>query len=170
MQDFEIIYQKYRHLVYNLALQYVQNSEDAAEITQDVFVKIYQNLAKFQAQSQLKTWIYRISINTCLDFLKARRTRKRWHFWSAMSLSTTNTDIPHFDHPGVALEQKEALAKIFRCIHQLPEKQKNVLILLKIEQMSQQEVAEILEMSVKAVESLFHRAKKNLALLLENEG
>jgi len=117
--------------------------------------------------------IYRIAINQSLDFLKAQKSLKRWSFFSALSLNNENTkiEIPNFNHPGVELEQKEALEFIFKAINQLPENQKTVLILLKIEQNSQAQTAEIMDLSTKAVESLFNRAKKNLEILLaKNEG
>jgi RNA polymerase sigma-70 factor (ECF subfamily) len=63
-------------MVYNLALQYTQNTEDAEEITQDVFVKISQKMDGFKNESSLKTWIYRIAINTSLDFLKHKNSKK----------------------------------------------------------------------------------------------
>ncbi len=170
---FKELFDKYKSLVYNVALQYVQNKEDAEEITQDVFVKIHEKLNFFQNQSALKTWIYRIAINQSLDFLKAQKSLKRWSFFSALSLNNENIkiEVPHFNHPGVELEQKEALEFIFKAINQLPENQKTVLILLKIEQNSQAQTAEIMDLSTKAVESLFNRAKKNLEILLvKNEG
>ena len=69
---FEEIYFEHYKMVFNLALQYVQNIQDAEEITQDVFVKVFDSLNSFKNQSSLKTWIYRISINQSLDFIKAK--------------------------------------------------------------------------------------------------
>ena len=66
------IYQEHKSMVYNLSLQYVWSAEDAEEITQDVFLKVFESLGKFRSESHLRTWIYRITINTSLDFLKAR--------------------------------------------------------------------------------------------------
>ena len=71
--DFKEIIELYQKQVYNLALRYVQQIEDAEEITQDVFVKVYEQMDQFKGQSQLKTWIYRITVNTSLDFLKSKR-------------------------------------------------------------------------------------------------
>jgi RNA polymerase sigma factor (sigma-70 family) len=170
---FKEVFDKYNKLVYNLALQYVQNKEDAEEITQDVFVKIHEKLSTFQNHSDLKTWIYRITINHSLDFIRVKKSKKGWFFFSAMSFNddSTNLDLPHFDHPGVKLEQKEAVESIFKAINQLPDNQKTVIILLKIEHNSQAETALIMNLSSKAVESLFQRAKKNLEnLILKNEG
>jgi RNA polymerase sigma factor (sigma-70 family) len=67
----------HKDLVYNLALSYVQNSEDAEEITQDVFIAVYQSISSFKAQANIKTWIYRIAINKSLDFIKAKKRQKR---------------------------------------------------------------------------------------------
>lgn len=160
--------------MYNLALSYVQNKEDAEEITQDVFVSIHESMDKFEGKSTLSTWVYRITINKCLDFIKTKNRKKRFaHFTSLFTKNTENErkELVHFDHPGVELEHKEALEILFKCINELPENQKTVLILCKIESKSQQEVAEIMNTSIKAVESLLQRAKSNLIKTLpSNEG
>ncbi len=170
--NFQQIYDEYKNSVFNLALQYVGNIQDAEEITQDVFVKIYEKLNQFRNDSNIKTWIYRITVNHSIDFLRAKKRQKRT-FWSIFSLNDENTtfEIPHFNHPGIEMEHKEELEFVFKCLNQLPENQKTVIILLKIEELSQKEVAEIMKISVKAVESLFQRGKKNLEKLLnKNEG
>lgn len=74
---FDEIYFEHQKMVFNLALQYVQNIEDAEEIMQDVFVKVHNNLNSFKNKSSLKTWIYRIAINQSLDFIKAQKTKKK---------------------------------------------------------------------------------------------
>mgnify|MGYP003553817947 CR=1 FL=1 len=72
---FESIYNQHKILVYNLALNYLQNTEDAEEITQDVFVQLHHSLSEFKEQSSLKTWIYRITINKSLDFIKKKNSQ-----------------------------------------------------------------------------------------------
>jgi len=162
--SFKAIYDEYKDLVFNLCLQYVQNSADAQDITQEVFVKVYQHLHKHDSNvSSLKTWIYRITINQNLDFLKARRAGKRFAFITSIFKNTAGDEAVHFDHPGVALEDKEDLKALFASINRLPDKQKTALILSKIEGRSHAEVAEIIGLSVKAVESLVQRAKNNLS-------
>lgn len=163
--NLEELYTKYAKQVFNLSLQYVQNREDAEEITQDVFVKIHQHLDTFKHESKHSTWIYRITINTSLDFVKAKMRKKRFGIFTSLfhaDSSEVKYESSSFEHPGVALEQREALENIFRCINDLPENQKTALILHKIEQQSQTEIAEIMEISPKAVESLIQRAKANL--------
>ena len=103
--DFEDLYHEYKSLVYNLALQYVQNQADAEEITQDVFISIYQNRDSFQKRSSIKTWIYRITINKSIDFIKSRNMIKRRFFFNAIQFNNSDDHIRyrHFDHPGVIL-------------------------------------------------------------------
>jgi RNA polymerase sigma factor (sigma-70 family) len=169
--EIEKIYNEHKNLVYNLALQYVQNMEDAEEITQDVFLSIYQSIDSFREESKLSTWIYRITINKSIDLINKRNRKKRFAFLTSLFNSENDklTHEPiHFNHPGVQLENKEALQNLFELINQLPEKQKTALIFTKIEQKSQLETAEIMELSPKAVESLLHRAKVNLQKKLQN--
>lgn len=171
--EFKEIYSKYNNLIYNLSLQYVQNTEDAEEITQDVLMVIYEKLDGFKNLSDIKTWIYRITINKSLDFLKAKQRRKRSFFFNSSNVDDSyhHNSLSDFNHPGVLLEQKEAIGIIFKAINQLRDNQKTVVILLKIEQKSYAEAAEIMNISAKAVESLFQRAKNNLENILNgNEG
>ncbi len=162
---FEDIYFTHKNLVYNLALQYVQNAEDAQEIAQDVFVAVYNMIDSFRGESSISTWVYRITINKSLDYLKAKKRKKRFAYITSIFYNDNNElnfDTPNFNHPGVLLEDKEALEHLFALINQLSDNQRTVLILSKIEQKSQQEIAEIMSLSVKAVESLLQRAKANL--------
>ena len=96
-------------MVYNLALHYVQNSEDAQEITQDVFVAVYQSLEGYQKTSSISTWMYRITINKSLDFLKARQRKKRFAFLTSLFFPDSNElryNPPEHNHPGIVLEHK----------------------------------------------------------------
>lgn len=164
-KDFEVLYHKFKNQIYNLALQYVQNTEDAQEITQDVFLTVHSKIDTFKNNSKQSTWIYRICINKCLDFLRAKKRKKRFSFLVSLfseSGSEISYDKANFNHPGIQLEQKEALIHLFSMINDLPENQKTALILAKIEHKPQAEIAEIMELSPKAVESLLQRAKNNL--------
>lgn len=168
---FDELYTRYSKLVFNLALHYVHTTEDAEEITQDVFLKIHEKRHQFAGQSEFSTWIYRITINQSLDFIKARKRKKRWDFFSSSAKEDAHEHIADFHHPGVLMEQREAIGRLMKNIDQLPDQQKTALILLKIEQRTQQETAEIMGLSAKAVESLFQRAKKNLEKIIQqNEG
>lgn len=146
-------------------MNYTQQKEDAEEITQDVFLSIHQSLHKFKEESSYKTWIYRITLNKCIDFQKSKKRAKR--FAQVLSIfKPESVEILHdnieLNHPGVQLEDKEAIQKIFSAINSLKEVQKTVLLLHKLENKSQKEIAEIMGLSPKAVESLVQRAKQKL--------
>ncbi|NOT36610.1 MAG: RNA polymerase sigma factor [Saprospiraceae bacterium] len=162
----EEIYKLHSDLVYNLALHYSQNVEDAQEITQDVFVAAYQNLDSFRNDSAISTWLYRITINKSLDYLKSKKRKKRFAFISSLFFDDSN-DLKHnpaeLNHPGIQMEDKEALEELLKQINELPDSQKTALILNKIEQKSLAEIAEIMNISSKAAESLIQRAKTNLS-------
>lgn len=74
--DFKVIFDQHKRMVYNLSLHYVWSKEDAEEITQDVFIQVFSHIEQFRHEAQLRTWIYRITIHTALDFLK-KKARKR---------------------------------------------------------------------------------------------
>lgn len=163
--NFKETYHSYKDLVYNLCLGYLPNVEDAEDATQEIFVKIHQQLSSYQGKSALKTWIYRIAINYCLDVLKARKRVKRFAFISSIFYPNSNQikhDLVELNHPGVQLENKEALASLFVHIHDLPAQQQTALILVKVEQLSMKEAAEVMQKTPKSVESLLGRAKQNL--------
>ena len=170
MTDFEAFYEQYKNLVFNLSLHYVQNREDAEEITQDIFITVYEKLPEFRAEAKISTWLYRITVNRCIDFERTRKRKKRFAFISSIFGQDNNImiDVPEFNHPGILMEQQEEMKQIFYALNRLPERQKTVIILLKIEEKSQAETAAIMGIGIKAVESLFQRAKNNLSKNLKN--
>lgn len=161
-------------MVFNMALNHLQNREEAEELTQDVFVKVHAKLPGFSGRSSIRTWIYRITVNQCLDRLKARKRKKR----SGLRLRFSGNDDhdpyaakPDYDHPGVLLEDREAVHALFTLIDTLPPRQRSLLILKAADGLEQQEIAAIMGLSVKAVESLLSRAKANLKQKMkEREG
>lgn len=160
---FRALYDLYSKQVYNTALSYAQRPEDAREITQDVFTNVFRKADTFRSEAKVSTWIYRITINTSLNFLK-RKNR-----FSLFSMSEQHHDQPDFDHPGVLLENKEAARTLFRTINNLADQQKTAFILSYVDDLPRQEVADIMGVSLKAVESLLQRAKKNLRTKLASE-
>jgi len=153
---FRQLYGMFSERVYNTALSYVQNREDAEEVTQDVFTNVYRSARKFRADATVSTWIYRIAINASLNCLK-RKQRV-----SFLRLGDTQREKPDFVHPGVLLENKEKAQELFRAINTLPDSQKTAFILSFVEDLPRQEVADVMKVSLKAVESLLQRAKRNL--------
>jgi len=162
--------ESYKGLVFNTALSFLQNTEEAEDITQEVFIEIFQSQAKFKGQSSISTWIYRITVNKCLDYLRAKKRHKRFGYITSLFHHETGEvlhEVSHFNHPGIELEKKEKARYLFQAIENLPESQKTAFILWHIEELPQKEIAEIMQASVKAVESLLQRAKANLRKELE---
>lgn len=161
--NFNCIYNQYKVLVYNVALNYLQNTEDAEEITQDVFIQVYDSLGTFKNNSSLKTWIYRITINKSLNFIKLK-TRKKYYFVFGKITKSENEveNISNFEHPGILLENQEYSKYLFSVINTLPENQKTAFLLSKLDGLSNTEISAIMEISISSVESLVFRAKKNL--------
>ena len=162
-EAFQKLYQSFAGKVYNTAISYLQNKEDAEEVTQDVFTNIYKNATKFQGDAALSTWIYRITVNTSLNAIKRK---KRLSF---LKFGEQSKDLPDFEHPGILMEKKEAAKTLFKVIDTLPPNQKTAFILSFVEELPRQEVADIMELSLKAVESLLQRAKVNLRTKLEKQ-
>ena len=169
-ESFPELYSQHKSLVYNVALSYVQNTEDAEEITQDVFIQLFQSIDTFKQQSTLKTWIYRITINKSLDFLKHKKSQKRFFIFGKRSENEYEIqNISSFEHPGILLENKEKSKMLFEVINQLNENQKTAFILSKIDGLSNPEISVIMELSISSVESLLFRAKDNLKKKLGNK-
>ncbi len=164
-QAFRQLYEMYSTRVYNTCLVYLQDGEEAEEATQDVFVEVYNAAAKFEGKASVTTWIYRIAVNRSLDRLRYRKRQKRFAFISSLFNRDTGElihDPGHFNHPGVLAENREKSARLFAAIRQLPENQQTAFILKQVEGLPQKEIAAIMHLGEKAVESLIQRAKANL--------
>ncbi len=161
---------EYQQKVFGTCISFVPNQEDAEDIAQEVFVEVFNSIGKFKGDSKLSTWIYRIATNKCLEFIRKKNTKKRFGFMQSL----LGNDLPidrssnftEFNHPGIQLENKEKSEILFAAINKLPEAQRIVYTLNKIDDLSYQEVSEITEKSVSSIESLLFRAKKNLKTLL----
>lgn len=169
---FQDYFYTHKDRVFNTALSLLQNWEEAEELTQDVFVAAYEAIGSFRGQSSMYTWLYRITVNKALDRIKARKAQKRSGFtlslWRQTEQEEKPLDVPDFIHPGVLLERQESSVALFKAIAKLPENQQSAFVLAKIEQLSYAEIAQVLEISVPAVESLLVRARQKLRELLKN--
>lgn len=163
---------EYEQLVFSACLSFVPNKEDAEDIAQEVFVEVFRSIHKFKGSAKLSTWMYRIATNKSLEFIRKKNTKKRFGFMQSIFGNEMPIDktayFTEMNHPGILLENKERSETIFKAIHQLPDAQRIVFTLHKIDGLSYKEVSEITEKSVSSVESLMFRAKKNLQKILGN--
>lgn len=162
----------FQQKVFATCLSFVPNKEDAEDIAQEVFVEVFKSIGKFKGNSKLSTWIYRITTNKCLEFIRKGNTKKRFGFMQSLLGNEMPIDktgyFTEMNHPGIILENKEKSETLFYAINQLPEAQKVVFTLHKVDGKSYVEISAIVGKSVSSVESLMFRAKKNLQKLLEN--
>lgn len=155
---FELIVKQYEKKVYNLALRYLKNHDDALDISQEVFLQVYQNLAQFRGDAQFSTWVYRVTFNKCVDTLrKQQKIRKN----VVMSVD----DEIFFETGGdrISVEQeyecRETLAAVMRIVDTLPDEQKAVVLLRYIKDLSYAQIAEILGVAEGTVKSRLNRAR-----------
>ena len=166
---FKIIVETWQDMVYNTALGFLQNAQDAEDTAQEVFIQVFESIGSFKEESKFSTWIYRITVSKSLDHLRKKKRKKRFAF--IQSLYGKNEAVmiepPDFFHPGVKMENKENAAVLFKAIEQLPANQKTAFLLNKIENLSYQEISEVMKSSEPAVDALLQRAKKNLKKTLK---
>lgn len=167
---FSEIVETRKGMVYNTVLGLLQHPEDAEDVTQEVFIKVFESVRQFKGESAFSTWLYRIAVTTALEFLRKKKRKKRFAFITSLfgEGDTPVTDPPDFVHPGVLLDRRENARVLFKAIQKLPENQRIAFSLHKVEGLSYQEVADVMETTVSAVESLIHRARQNLRKSLEN--
>jgi RNA polymerase sigma factor (sigma-70 family) len=155
---------EWQDLVYNTVLGIVQHEDDADDITQEVFIQVYQSISSFKGDSKISTWLYRIAVSKALDHVKRKKRKKRFGFMQGLFGGQDDAQdyAVEFKHPGIQLENKEHAASLFYALQKIPQKQQVAFTLHKLEGQSYREVAEIMQTSVHAVESLIARAKESL--------
>jgi RNA polymerase sigma-70 factor (ECF subfamily) len=163
---------EFQQKVFHTCISFVPNKEDAEDIAQEVFLEVYRSIHKFKGNSKLSTWIYKISTTKSLEFIRKKSAKKRFAFMQRISGNEIPIDktnyFTEFNHPGILLENQEKTEIIYRAINSLPESQRIVFTLAKLDGRSYQEIVEITGKSLSSVESIMFRAKKNLKAKLEN--
>ena len=157
-----------------VARRFVKNEEDARDVVQSSYLSAFRSLADFEGSAQLSTWLHRIVVNTAL--MKLRSSRRKPEESIEALLPAFQEDGHHVEQfsdwsapADRLLEQKETRATVRGCIEQLPESYRTVLVLRDIEELSTQEVAEMLTMTTTAVKVRLHRARQALSTLLRQE-
>ncbi len=152
-EAFSGLVERYQRDVYRLCYRYVNNHHDANDMAQEAFLKAFKALPSFRGDSSFSTWLYRIAVNTCLNFRQSRRAPHE-------ALSEELPDLA----PPVAhsLEQDERAASVRAAVAKLPEKQRATLILKLYHELTHEEVARILGSSVGTVKANLFHALNNL--------
>ncbi len=169
-EAFSVLVKQYQDQVVNTCFGFVHDKEDARDLAQEVFVEVYHSIRKFREESGLGTWLYRIAVNKSLDFILRKNRKKRFgiHMRVGKLDATDQVDLAaRVDNPHAQLEEKERFVLLREAIARLPKNQRIAITLQKFEECPSAKIAEIMNTSVAAVESLLHRAKANLYQQLE---
>jgi RNA polymerase sigma-70 factor, ECF subfamily len=170
-ESFRLIVDKSQKFVLNSCYRFVNNAETAEDLTQEVFLEVFRSIKHFRGDSKLSTWIYRIAVTKSLDYLKRQKRQKRFAAIRSIFREEEQEEqiaSPSDTNPDRELEQKERAEILAWAMDSLPENQRIAFTLSKYNELSYNEIAEILETSVSSVESLIHRAKANLKKKLYN--
>jgi RNA polymerase sigma-70 factor (ECF subfamily) len=164
--------EKYQGRVYAMVYGMLRNREDARDVTQEAFVKAYHNLDGFRLDSSFYTWLYRIAMNLAIDLVRKRKRQKQTSFEDGIATKDEDGGIAehhHEDGPRRALERKQLYARIMDALEQLPEDQKQVVLLRELEGLSYKEIAEVMEIPEGTVMSRLFYARKKLQKLLAED-
>ena len=171
VNDFEKLVTAYEKNVYNLALRMVGDPEDAADMTQETFIKAYRSLSSFRGDSKFSSWLYRIASNVCLDFLRSRSRHPQVSLSSSDEDGRTAFELPDMSrNPEEQLMKKLSMEAVRRGLEQLPEQQRQILVLRELGGLSYAELARILGLEEGTVKSRIFRARKRLCALLLRDG
>ncbi len=166
--EFSTLVNRYQDRIYSVALNYVSNPDDAMDVAQETFLKAYSNLGRFDSASAFYTWLYRIAVNTAIDFLRKRKSRP------ADSLDDEKYTEVGFEpeskdraiDPEEVAAQREQAQILRKAISMLSDKLRTVIILHDVEGLSQEEVADILKIPLGTVKSRVSRARAELRRIL----
>ncbi len=163
--DFRLLVEKYQPMVFRTCMGFLHHKEDAEDLTQEIFVQVYQSLASFKAEASFPTWLYRISVNASLNHL---RKSSKWGFLQRMeNRFEADLSIPENENPENLLIQDEHRKWVKAALDSLPEKQRTAIVLSKYDDLSQKEISEVMQTTEGAVEALLQRAKANLRAKLQ---
>ena len=163
MVAFEEIYKAFSSFVYNISLRITHSSADAEEATQDVFMKIYRNLSKFEFRSAFRTWVYRIAVNTAINrYRRSRREETGRVDYESVSQTLASS------HSAVEeLMEKDNESRVNRLLEVLNPRQKACLVLRELQGLSYREIADTLRIPLNTVRTRLKRARQ---VLLEKTG
>ncbi len=162
--------EKYKRMVHRLALQITKNHEDANDVMQETFIKVYQSIHTFRQEAAFETWIYRITVNEALNFVK-RRERRRETPLSTTEESEYDPSVRQkaemANDPQINAEKTELRHWVTKAVNSLSLKHRIVVVLHELEGLTHAEIASILNCSEGTVRSRLHYARKQLRSLLK---
>lgn len=164
INEYEVLVNQYKNFVYSLAFKMVKNSEDAEEVAQDSFLKAYKSLKSFNEDSKFSTWLYKITYNICLDYLRKNKI--------ILADIYANDVVKNLDSDDITaiklIEKKELKSAVQNCLNQLPNADAFLLSLYYYEDLSIKEIALIMNLNSNHIKIKLHRSRKKMALILKS--
>ncbi len=161
---FRTLVTRYQDRVYRTAFSLLRTPEEAEDVAQEVFVEVYQTIARFRGDASLTTWLYRLTTSRALKSRRKAQTKKRFAYFT--SLLGFDNDVlhepPDHAHPQALLEGQQQLQLLLAHIARLPDQQQVAFTLRHEQALSYDEIAAVLQTTVPAVESLLFRARQTL--------
>lgn len=168
---FEELVLRYEKTVYNLALRMVGDRDDASDMTQEAFIKAYGSLSSFRGDSKFSVWIYRITTNVCLDFLRSKSRKQQVSLTVSDDDEDAQLDIPDPKaDPEQQLIKKISMQSVEEGLKTLPDKQRQILVMRELGGMSYAEIGKALSIEEGTVKSRIFRARKRLCIFLLDSG
>lgn len=162
IKEFDQIFNRYQNMVYTIALRFTQNRDDALEVAQDVFVKIYHKFDEFRGESKVSTWIYRIAVNQSLMFIRGRKT-----FADYTDLPNEDYDFSTIESVLDRLNEKDRQAFVGKALNSVAPEYSVPLTLFYYDDLSVEEIAEVMQISPSNVKVRLHRGRYLLHSELE---
>lgn len=163
---FKELVETYRSMVVNTCFSLLHNTDDAEDVAQDVFIEVFRSVENFRAAAKISTWLYRIAVNRSLNFIRDNKKRKWFQSFDdaveAKKEELNRLSSSNSENPESELENSQRALILHEAIDSLPENQRIAFTLNKYEDLAYKEISEVMNLSVSSVESLIHRAKKNL--------
>ena len=163
---FEELIMEYQKKVYNTAYRFFNNAEDALDVSQEIFIKVYTSLKAFKEGSTFSTWLYRIAVNTCIDYSRKRRKIQDVSLDDEDSNVAKNMVSPQLP-PDKIVENREIKDAIAKAIQTLPEDLRICIILRDIQGFTYLEISELLDCSIGTVKSRINRGRRALRKQLQ---
>lgn len=161
---FATLVDRYKDMIYTLALKMMNSKEEAEEIAQDSFIKIFNSLNKFKGESKFSTWIYKVTYNTCLDALKKKKKQNNVSFIEDFSEHQTKALESILDN----IDEKERNQAIQNCLEELPSDEAFLLTLYYFDDQSVDEISKVMNITTDNVKVKLFRTRKKLASILKN--
>lgn len=162
---FAVLVDRYKDMIFTLAIKMVKNREIAEEVSQDTFVKIFNSLSKFKGDSKFSTWIYKIAYNTCLDYLKKNKKEEHNVVIDELKGYVVKTTTNALS----ILEDQERKQDIQHCLNLLPSEESFLLTLFYFEDQNLNEIGKIMDISANNVKIKLYRSRKKLAVILKEQ-